>query len=87
MFIYLIEAPINSTFSLLLIFKFFAFKQTDLDKWRIVFQVTSFIGIVTYLSFQLFGTAEVQKWNYPENKLPTKTAQEEDLLPNNTNET
>lgn len=43
--------------------------------------MTSVIAIITYFSFQFFGTAEVQKWNYPDGKLPSNLQQQEGLLP------
>ncbi|XP_065204342.1 sialin-like [Planococcus citri] len=55
-------------------------ESPSLDQWSKVFQVTSAVAIVTYFSFQFFGTAEVQKWNYPDNKLPS-SLQQEGLLP------
>ena len=59
------------------IFRFF---QTDLNLWRIVFQLASVIGISTYFSFQIFGTGEVQPWNYPDGVSRSEGTREKSLL-------
>ncbi|XP_032576584.1 uncharacterized protein LOC116801412 isoform X4 [Drosophila sechellia] len=35
----------------------------SIDQWRRVFEVSAIISILTYLIYQLFGTAEIQTWN------------------------
>lgn len=41
--------------------------STTLDQWRKVFGVSSVVAVGTYFMYQVYGTSEVQKWNYPEN--------------------
>lgn len=36
-----------------------------------MFYVTSVIAICTYIFFQIFGTADIQPWNYPNCKVPS----------------
>jgi hypothetical protein len=33
-----------------------------------VFALASIIAISTYMVFQIFGTSDIQPWNYPEKK-------------------
>ncbi|XP_041565998.1 uncharacterized protein LOC108135457 isoform X3 [Drosophila elegans] len=40
----------------------------SIDQWRIVFEVSAIISILTYAVYQIFGTAEIQSWN---KELPT----------------
>ncbi|XP_033155356.1 uncharacterized protein LOC117137794 isoform X5 [Drosophila mauritiana] len=35
----------------------------SIDQWRRVFEVSAIISILTYLIYQIFGTAEIQTWN------------------------
>ncbi|XP_055596408.1 sialin [Uranotaenia lowii] len=37
----------------------------NINQWQHVFAVSSIVAISCYLIFQFFGTAEIQKWNYP----------------------
>ncbi|XP_055642163.1 sialin [Toxorhynchites rutilus septentrionalis] len=37
----------------------------NINQWQHVFGVSSVVAISSYLIFQLFGTAEIQSWNYP----------------------
>ncbi|XP_050745804.1 sodium-dependent phosphate transport protein 3 isoform X12 [Drosophila biarmipes] len=37
--------------------------QDSIDQWRSVFGVSAIISILTYLVYQIFGTAEIQSWN------------------------
>ena len=39
--------------------------ETDLVQWQHCFLLSSIVAIVTYVMFQLYGTAEIQPWNYP----------------------
>lgn len=47
-------------------------ENQGLEQWRNVFGVTAGIAIATYIVFQVFGTADIQKWNYPNGSLPEK---------------
>lgn len=47
--------------------------MTDVTQWQYVFLTTSLIACITYIMFQLYGTAEIQSWNYPPQKLLTNT--------------
>lgn len=40
------------------------------DQWITNFWITSVIAISTYIMFQIFGTAKIQPWNYPQRRLP-----------------
>ncbi|XP_043479113.1 sialin-like [Leptopilina heterotoma] len=42
----------------------------SLDAWRTVFGVTAVIACGTYVVYQIFGTADIQAWNYPDQKFP-----------------
>ncbi|XP_026473938.1 sialin-like [Ctenocephalides felis] len=46
-------------------------ESQNLETWRHVFYVTSVIAICTYIFFQIFGTADIQPWNYPNCKVPS----------------
>ncbi|XP_058813250.1 sialin [Topomyia yanbarensis] len=37
----------------------------NINQWLQVFGVSSVIAVSSYLVFQIFGTAEIQPWNYP----------------------
>lgn len=37
----------------------------DLSQWQFCFLLSSIVAIVTYLMFQIYGTADIQPWNYP----------------------
>ncbi|XP_075157186.1 major Facilitator Superfamily Transporter 17 [Haematobia irritans] len=37
--------------------------DTDIDQWRTVFIVAAAVTVITYCSYQIFGTAEIQKWD------------------------
>lgn len=39
--------------------------ETSKTQWQSVFGLASAIALWTYIVFQLFGTAEIQSWNYP----------------------
>lgn len=41
-----------------------------MDAWRTVFGVTAVIACGTYIVYQIFGTADIQAWNYPDQKFP-----------------
>jgi MFS family permease len=60
---------------------------TNLGQWQFCFLVASIVAIVTYLMFQVYGTAEIQEWNYhnPPNNDDEANAAEREIL-NNQNE-
>ncbi|XP_053683357.1 sialin [Sabethes cyaneus] len=37
----------------------------NINQWQHVFGVSSVVAISSYLVFQIFGTADIQPWNYP----------------------
>ncbi|KAK0089319.1 hypothetical protein PV326_004527, partial [Microctonus aethiopoides] len=39
-----------------------------ISAWRNVFGVTALISCGTYVVYQIWGTAEIQSWNYPDEK-------------------
>lgn len=39
--------------------------QTNLIQWQFCFLLASAVAIVTYIMFQIYGTADIQPWNYP----------------------
>lgn len=51
--------------------------QTNLVQWQHCFLLSSVVAIVTYLMFQIYGTADVQPWNYP--AIPRSEAEREQL--------
>lgn len=53
---------------------------TNQSQWQNCFLLSSVVAITTYISFQIYGTAEVQSWNYPE---PPKTGAESERLQEN----
>lgn len=36
-----------------------------MDQWQLMFGIACFVAITTYIMFQLYGTADIQPWNYP----------------------
>lgn len=54
----------------------------ELDEWRTVFALTAFVACTTYIVYQIFGTADIQAWNYPDQKYPDFSL--EDSQPLNT---
>lgn len=44
--------------------------QQTLDAWRQVFGVTACVACGTYIVYQIFGTGDIQAWNYPDQKYP-----------------
>ncbi|KAL6435091.1 hypothetical protein ACFW04_005295 [Cataglyphis niger] len=45
-------------------------ESQSLDAWRKVFAVTAGVSCSTYIAYQMFGTADIQAWNYPDQKYP-----------------
>ncbi|XP_076287777.1 sialin [Lasioglossum baleicum] len=52
-----------------------------LDAWRQVFAVAACVACGTYVVYQMFGTADIQPWNYPDHKYPQ--SDKEDFQPLN----
>lgn len=48
--------------------------QTAIDQWQAVFGSTAVIAICTYIMFQIYGTADIQPWNYPRNRTTDEEA-------------
>lgn len=64
-----------------IICKIIYFQQQSLDSWRRVFAVTAGVSCSTYIAYQIFGTADIQAWNYPDQKYPQSI--QEDSCPLN----
>ncbi|XP_018361366.1 PREDICTED: sialin-like isoform X3 [Trachymyrmex cornetzi] len=58
-------------------------ESQSLDSWRRVFAVTAGVSCSTYIAYQIFGTADIQAWNYPDQKYP-QSIREECLLNDST---
>lgn len=43
--------------------------QENLDQWQFCFLLSSIVAVVTYIMFQIYGTSEIQKWNYPQDPI------------------
>lgn len=52
--------------------------QKDLNQWQQCFLLSSAVAIVTYTMFQLYGTAEIQSWNYPPVRCNSESVERED---------
>ncbi|KAJ1522211.1 hypothetical protein ONE63_002519 [Megalurothrips usitatus] len=48
-------------------------ESQSLEQWRKVFGVSAAVAIVTYGMFQVFGTADIQDWNYPDSSAPSES--------------
>jgi hypothetical protein len=44
--------------------------QHTLEQWQKVFWLSAVVSCGTYIFFQAFGTADIQAWNYPQQKIP-----------------
>ncbi|XP_057664794.1 sialin isoform X1 [Diorhabda carinulata] len=53
-------------------------QEQNMSAWRNVFYVSCFVTVVTYISFQICGTGDVQSWNY--DGLPITTPEQEELM-------
>ncbi|XP_054745640.1 sialin [Anastrepha obliqua] len=53
--------------------------ESSIEQWRTVFGVSSAITILTYGIFQIYGTAEIQSWNYPQPRIDG-SAEESQIL-------
>ncbi|XP_017797234.1 PREDICTED: sialin-like [Habropoda laboriosa] len=51
-----------------------------LDAWRQVFGVTACVACGTYLVYQIFGTGDIQPWNYPDKKYPQSVPEDSQPL-------
>jgi sugar phosphate permease len=49
--------------------------QKNLEQWQFCFVLSSIVAIVTYIMFQIYGTSDIQPWNYP----PSQTAERQTL--------
>jgi hypothetical protein len=49
--------------------------QQSLEQWQQVFWLAAVVSCGTYIFFQAFGTADIQVWNYPNQKIPVDLIQ------------
>ncbi|KAH8421183.1 hypothetical protein KR009_010760, partial [Drosophila setifemur] len=42
---------------------FIVTREDSIEQWRCVFEISAIISILTYIVYQIFGTAEIQPWN------------------------
>jgi len=49
--------------------------QHTLEQWQKVFWLSAVVSCGTYIFFQAFGTADIQAWNYPQQKIPVDLIQ------------
>lgn len=54
--------------------------QQALDAWRQVFGVTACVACATYIVYQIFGTGDIQPWNYPDQKYPQSVQEDSQPL-------
>ncbi|KAH8272183.1 hypothetical protein KR018_008780 [Drosophila ironensis] len=59
-------------------------QEDSIDQWRIVFEVAAIISVLTYIVYQVFGTAEIQQWN--QNISANNEALEENQILSKSNE-
>ncbi|XP_063702245.1 sialin isoform X2 [Culicoides brevitarsis] len=51
--------------------------NSSLSQWQVSFMLASVVAVLTYLMFQIYGTSEIQSWNYPrESSIPSEESQE-----------
>lgn len=43
--------------------------SANVDQWKIAFITMAIIACSTYVMFHIYGTAEIQSWNFPPQKL------------------
>ncbi|CAH0548808.1 unnamed protein product [Brassicogethes aeneus] len=53
-------------------------QENRIESWRTVFYLTGVIAVGTYVFFQIWGTADIQPWNYSNG--PVNTAEQEELM-------
>lgn len=56
-------------------------EETSIEQWRLVFMVAAGVSIFTYIAYQIWGTAEIQKWNQSE-EMPHSLSEERQVLQN-----
>ncbi|KAJ8967047.1 hypothetical protein NQ314_003164, partial [Rhamnusium bicolor] len=49
-----------------------------MSSWRMVFYVTAFVAISTYIVYQIWGTGDIQPWNYANG--PVNAPEQEELM-------
>jgi hypothetical protein len=49
--------------------------QQTLEQWQQVFWLAAVVSCCTYVFFHVFGTADIQAWNYPNQKIPVDLIQ------------
>ncbi|XP_012259429.2 sialin [Athalia rosae] len=52
----------------------------SLDSWRQVFGLSACIACGTYVVYQIFGSADIQAWNYPDKKYPQSVREDSEPL-------
>lgn len=57
--------------------------ETSLSAWRNVFYTTAFVSITTYVVYQIWGTTEIQSWNYSSVDEREQQEQQVDLIAKN----
>ncbi|XP_011637170.1 sialin [Pogonomyrmex barbatus] len=62
-------------------------ESQSLDSWRRVFAVTAGVSCSTYIAYQIFGTADIQAWNYPDQKYPQSLQEDSQPLNDTSRET
>lgn len=55
-------------------------KSQTLDAWRQVFLESACVACGTYIVYQIFGTGDIQAWNYPDQKYPQSVQEDSQLL-------
>ncbi|XP_032686998.1 sialin-like isoform X1 [Odontomachus brunneus] len=55
-------------------------ESQSLDAWRNVFAVTAGVSCITYIAYQIFGSADIQAWNYPDQKYPQSVQEDSQPL-------
>lgn len=48
----------------------------NIDQWQQVFILASIVAVLTYIMFQIYGTGDVQSWNYPSGRPSTDDSTE-----------
>ncbi|XP_043063577.1 sialin isoform X1 [Drosophila ficusphila] len=62
---------------------FIVTREDSIDQWRSVFELSAIISILTFVVYQIFGTAEIQSWN---KELPTHDDSDEGKILSKPNE-
>ncbi|XP_018561721.1 sialin [Anoplophora glabripennis] len=53
-------------------------KEHLMSSWRMVFYVTGFVAVSTYIVYQIWGTGDIQPWNYTNG--PESVLEQEELM-------